>query len=60
MPFLLLGRTDDSDIDTIVWPDTCAIAERLWSPADASPDTSQAAWTPQATESSWKPRQSQP
>ncbi len=42
MPFLLLGRTDDSDIDTIVWPDTCAIAERLWSPADASPDTSQA------------------
>jgi hypothetical protein len=23
--------TDDSDIDTIVWPDTSAIAERLWS-----------------------------
>ena len=28
------GETmDDSDIDTIVWPDTAAVAERLWSPA---------------------------
>ena len=27
------GETmDDSDIDTIVWPDTAAVAERLWSP----------------------------
>ena len=26
------GETmDDSDIDTIVWPDTAAVAERLWS-----------------------------
>ena len=27
-----VGETmDDSDIDTIVWPDTAAVAERLWS-----------------------------
>ena len=27
------GETmDDSDIDTIVWPDTAAVGERLWSP----------------------------
>ena len=26
------GETmDDSDIDTMVWPDTCAAAERMWS-----------------------------
>ena len=30
---------DDSDIDTIVWPDTCAAAERLWSaPVSENPD----------------------
>ena len=35
------GETmDDSDIDTIVWPDTCAAAERLWSPpqSESHPD----------------------
>lgn len=26
-------RTDDGSIDTEVWPDTCAAAERLWSSA---------------------------
>ena len=33
------GETmDDSDIDTIVWPDTAALAERLWSSgADENP-----------------------
>ena len=30
------GETmDDSDIDTIVWPDTAAVGERLWSPSSA-------------------------
>ena len=34
------GETmDDSDIDTIVWPDTAAVAERLWSsPGSDNPD----------------------
>lgn len=27
-------RTDDGSIDTEVWPDTCAAAERLWSSSD--------------------------
>ena len=31
------GETmDDSDIDTIVWPDTAAVAERLWSSDSSS------------------------
>ena len=40
------GETmDDSDIDTIVWPDTAAVAERLWSSPGGSdnPDAYDAA-----------------
>ena len=37
----VVGMVQDSCIDTFVWPDTCAAAERLWS---AGPETNPKAY----------------